>query len=68
VVGYRLAIELVWTVALVSSPGDLVEIRLRHPVRVWLGALPQRCSRLHVSLEEPERFIDALDSAIERGG
>lgn len=42
---------------LIGSLGGVVEIRLRRPIRVW--RLPT-CRRLAVSLEEPERFLEAL--------
>lgn len=42
---------------LIGSLGGVVEIRLRTPIRVW-RVLTSR--RLAVSLEEPERFLQAL--------
>jgi hypothetical protein len=53
------------TIALAGSTKSVVEVRLRRAARVWLGPLPQRCQRLRVSLEEPERFMEALTAAID---
>ena len=42
---------------LIGSFRGVVEIRLRTPIRVWRVVT---CRRLAISLEEPERFVEAL--------
>lgn len=55
--GVGLRTDFVDLVGLVGSHQGVVELRLRSPLRVW-GLL--RCRRLAVSLEEPQRFVEAM--------
>jgi hypothetical protein len=47
-------------VALVSSWGEVAEITLRRPVRIWIlpRILPARASRLQVSVRNPSRLVE----------
>lgn len=56
-VGWRFALPAV--VGLIGSYQGVVELRLRHRERAWV-LFPY--DRLAVSLEEPEEFIQALQS------
>jgi len=44
-------------VGLIGSRQGVVELKLKHPVRVW-GVV--RCTRIAVSLEQPDEFLAAL--------
>jgi hypothetical protein len=54
-IGWRT--DLRGRIGLIGSLGGVVEIKLGRPIRVWRVLT---CRRLAVSLEEPERFLDAL--------
>lgn len=47
-------------VALVSTWGEVVEVTLRNPVRVWLvpRIIPLRATRLTLSLRNPQKLVD----------
>lgn len=49
-------------VALVSTWGDVVEVTLREPVRVWVipRILPARATRLTLSLRNPAKLVERL--------
>jgi hypothetical protein len=51
---------LVHSLILNGSLRGMVELELRPPELVWLLFIPVRCSRLHVSLEDPEGFVRAV--------
>jgi len=58
--GVGLRTDFVDLVGLIGSHQGVVELRLRSPLRVW-GLL--RCRRLAISLEEPQRFVEAMARA-----
>ena len=47
-------------VALVTTWGEVVELTLRNPVRVWLvpRIIPLRATRLTLSLRNPQKLVD----------
>ena len=47
-------------VALLSSWGDVAELTLRNPIRIWLipKLIPLRASRLTLSVRSPQRLVD----------
>jgi hypothetical protein len=57
--------NLVGRIGLVGSYSGIVDISLRRRRWVWL-LLPLPCSRLTVSLEDPEGFIAALNERLAR--
>ncbi len=57
-IGWRT--NLVNAIGLISSPRNIVKIALKQPRLTWLVGLPVRMSDLYVSLEDPERFLDAM--------
>ena len=48
-------------IGLIGSYGGVVEVRLQSRSRAW-GVFP--CDRIAVSLEDPERFIEALSERL----
>lgn len=58
--GVGLRTDFLDLVGLIGSHQGVVEVRLRQPLRVW-GLL--RCRRLAASLEEPQRFVEAMARA-----
>jgi hypothetical protein len=53
--------NLVGRVGLVASYDGIVDIKLKRKRRIWLAFLPLPCDRLSVSLEDPERFLAAVE-------
>ena len=47
-----------------GSLAGLVELQLVPPVRTWVLFIPVRCSRLYVSLEQPDAFLQALGQGL----
>lgn len=47
-------------VALVSAWGNVAEITLKHPIRIWIvpRILPTRATRLQVSIRNPSRLVE----------
>ena len=47
-------------VALVSTWGDVAEITLKRPIRIWIlpKILPARATRLQVSIRNPSRLVE----------
>jgi hypothetical protein len=54
--------NLVGVIGLIGSSAGVVEIRLRQRRWLWM-LLPLPCNRLAVSLEDPQRFLEALNKA-----
>jgi hypothetical protein len=54
--------DLVHSLMLNGTLKGMVELELRPPELVWLLFLPIRCSRLYLSLEDPEGFVRAFES------
>jgi hypothetical protein len=52
--------DLMQSLILNGSLGGIVELELRPPGLVWLLFIPIRCSRLYLSLEDPEGFVRAV--------
>src|SRR5688572_22222105 len=52
--------DLVHSLILNGSLKGMVELEVRPPELVWLLFIPVRCSRLQVSLEDPEGFVRAV--------
>ena len=48
------------TVGLIGSYSNVVELELTEPIEFWRFA---RCSRLAISLEQPDEFVAALSVA-----
>ncbi len=66
-VGWRT--DLAGTIALIGAPGRAVDLRLRE--RKQLGRFGISCERLVVTVENPERFVEAIGQLLEkasRGG
>jgi hypothetical protein len=57
-IGWRT--NLVNAIGLISSPRNVVRIALKRPRLTWLVGIPVRMRDLYVSLEEPDRFLDAM--------
>ncbi len=61
--------DLAGTLALIGAPGRAVDLRLRERKQLGRSGFPYE--RLVVTLENPERFVDAIGQLIEkasRGG
>jgi hypothetical protein len=54
-VGWRT--DFLRTVGLIGSYENVVEVELNEPVHFWRMA---RCTRLAISLEQPDEFVAAL--------
>ena len=54
--------NLVNTLVVNGSLASLVELRLAPPQTFWLLGLPMRCTRLAISLEQPDTFLHALSA------
>jgi hypothetical protein len=52
-------------VALVSAWGDVAEITLRNPIRVWLipRLIPLKASRLTLSIRNPQKLVEGFSGA-----
>lgn len=55
--------DLVRTLVVNGSLGGMVELRFEPPERYRLLRLPGRCSRLLVSLEQPEELVRTVGAA-----
>ncbi|HLH26839.1 MAG TPA: hypothetical protein VK066_30300 [Chloroflexota bacterium] len=59
--------NLVSRLAINGSLGGVVELRLAPPRTFWVLFIPMRVSRLYLSLEDPDGFLDALGVAVPAG-
>lgn len=50
-------------VGLVGSYSNVVKLTLKEPMEVHLFVAPVTCSRLYLSLEHPDRFLEAIGMA-----
>ncbi|HEY5626190.1 MAG TPA: hypothetical protein VIT93_06850 [Dehalococcoidia bacterium] len=50
-------------VGLVGSYSNVIRLTLKKPVDVHLYLLPTSCRRLYLSLEHPDRFLEAIGKA-----
>lgn len=48
------------TVGLISSYGPAVKLTLARPVTVHLFVVPVKCRYLYISVDDPERFVEAV--------
>ena len=60
-IGWRT--DFVRMVGLIGSYDNVVELELKEPVQFWRIA---RCTRLAISLEQPDEFVAAL--SVQRAG
>ena len=61
--GYGVTLYSNGFINLVFLKGDVVEVRLKRPIRVRMMLPRVSCERLAVSLEDPEAFLEALAKA-----
>jgi hypothetical protein len=54
------------SVGLVGSYGDVVKLTFKKPVEAHLFLLPVSCSRLYLSFEHPEKFVEAIGKTAQR--
>jgi hypothetical protein len=58
--------NLVGRIGLVASYRGIVDIQLRRRRWVWLVVIPTPCSRVTISLEDPDTFIAAVTALLKQ--